>query len=122
MNSLTRRDDSDGHFGMLRDRLQDLHYQACQEARPDPVELARRLFQWELHSDFDVFYGAVARYAKILGAKGMKVYQELAEAEWEKVPREPPGTRGPNGASTSASRRLWSHWHRRRAKSNNWSR
>jgi len=79
-------DDSDGHFGELRDRLQDIHYQACQEARPDPAELARRLFQWELHSDFDVFYGSAARYAKILGAKGMKVYRELAEAEWEKVP------------------------------------
>jgi hypothetical protein len=25
------------------------------------VELARRLFQWELRSDFDVFYGAAAR-------------------------------------------------------------
>lgn len=79
-------DDSDGHFGVLRDRLQDIHYRACQKARPDPGELARRLFQWELHSDFDVFYGAAARYAKILGAKGMKVYRELAEAEWEKVP------------------------------------
>lgn len=79
-------DDSDGHFGMLRDRLQDIHYRACQEARPDPAALARRLFQWELHSDFDVFYVAVARYAKILGAKGMKVYRELAEAEWAKVP------------------------------------
>jgi len=79
-------DDSNGHFSMLRDRLQDIHYRACQEARPDPVELARRLFQWELHSDFDVFYGAVERYAKILGAKGMKVYRDLAEAEWQKVP------------------------------------
>jgi len=79
-------DDSDGHFGVLRDRLQDIHYRACQEAPPDPAELARRLFQWELHSDFDVFYGAAARYGKILGAKGMKVYRELAESEWEKVP------------------------------------
>jgi len=79
-------DDSDGHFGSLRDRLQDIHYRACQEARPDPAELARRLFQWELHSDFDVFYGAAVQYAKILGAKGMKVYRELAEAEWAGVP------------------------------------
>jgi hypothetical protein len=79
-------DDSDGHFGVLRDRLQDIHYQACQEARPDPAELARRLFQLELHSDFDVFHGAASRYAKNLGVKGMKVYRELAEAEWEKVP------------------------------------
>ena len=86
LGAIQALNDSDGHFGMLRDRLQDLHYQACQEARPDPVELARRLFQWELHSDFDVFYSAVARYAKILGAKGMKVYQELAEADWKKVP------------------------------------
>src|SRR5215831_9615667 len=86
LRAIQKVDDSDGHFGMLRDRLQDIHYRACQEARPDPMELARRLFQWELHSDFDVFYDAVARYAKILGAKGMKVYRELAEAEWEKVP------------------------------------
>lgn len=47
-------DDSDGHFSTLRDRLQELHYNACLEARPDPVDLAKRLFQWELHSDFDV--------------------------------------------------------------------
>ena len=86
LGAIQKVDDSDGHFGMLRDRLQDIHYRACQEARPDPMELARRLFQFELHSDFDVFYDAVARYAKILGAKGMKVYRELAEAEWEKVP------------------------------------
>ncbi len=79
-------DDSDGHFGVLRDWLQDIHFRACQEARPDPAELAKRLFQWELHSDFDVFYGAAAQYANILGAKGMKAYRELAGAEWAKVP------------------------------------
>jgi uncharacterized Zn finger protein len=39
-----------------------------------------------LQSDFDVFFGAAAQYAEILGARGMKVYRELAEAEWEKVP------------------------------------
>jgi uncharacterized Zn finger protein len=48
--------------------------------------LARRLFQWELHSEFDVFFGAALQYAEILGAKGMKVYRELAVAEWAKVP------------------------------------
>jgi uncharacterized Zn finger protein len=79
-------DDSDGHFSILSGRLQDIHYTACLEAKPDPVDLAKRLFQWELHSDFDVFYGAGERYADILGAKGMKVYRELAEAEWAKVP------------------------------------
>jgi len=86
LSAIERVDDSDGHFGILRDRLQDIHYEACQEAQPNPVDLATRLFQWELRSDFDVFYGAVARYAKILGAKGLKAYRELAEAEWAKVP------------------------------------
>ncbi len=79
-------DDSDGHLSMLRDRLQDIHFRACQEARPDPVALARRLFDWELQSELDVFYGAAERYAKILGAKGLKEYRQIAEAEWEKVP------------------------------------
>lgn len=79
-------DDSDGHLSVLRDRLQDIHFRACQEARPEPVALARRLFDREMHSDLDVFYGAAERYAKILGAKGVKEYRQLAEAEWEKVP------------------------------------
>ena len=79
-------DDSDGHFAELRDRLEDIHYRACQEARPDPAALAKRLFDWELHADFDVFDCAAARYAEILGAKGMQIYRGLAETEWEKVP------------------------------------
>ena len=79
-------DDSDGHFSVLSDRLQGIHYRACLEARPDPVDLAKRLFQWELHSDFDVFYGAAGRYARILGTEGLKAYRQLAEAEWAKVP------------------------------------
>jgi hypothetical protein len=86
LSAIQTVDDSDGHFGTLRDRLQDIHYRACQEARPDPTELAGRVFQWELHGDLGVFYDSVARYARILGTKGMKVYRELAEAEWQKVP------------------------------------
>lgn len=50
------------------------------------MALAKRLFEFELHGDFDVFFGAVERYAKILGTNGLKVYRELAEAEWTKVP------------------------------------
>ena len=53
-------DDSDGHFGTLRDRLQDIHYRACQEAGPDPAELAKRLFHWELNSDFDNAHHGIA--------------------------------------------------------------
>ena len=48
------------------------HYRACQEARPDPAELARRLFERELRSDFDVFYGSAARYAKTKRSRTIK--------------------------------------------------
>ena len=79
-------DDSDGYMGGFRDRLVDIHYRACEEARPEPVALAGRLFHWELHNDFDVFFGAAYRYADILGPKGMEAYRKLAAAEWKKVP------------------------------------
>ena len=86
LSAIERVDDSDGHFAILRDRLESVHYRACQEARSDPIALASRLFNWELNSGFDVFCGAVTRYAKLLGAKGMKAYRSLAEAQWAKVP------------------------------------
>lgn len=79
-------DDSDGYMGGFRDRLEDIHYRACKEARPEPVALAARLFHWELHNGFDVFFEAVFRYADILGPKGMEAYRKLASAEWKKVP------------------------------------
>ncbi len=81
-------DDSDGHFAGLRDRLQDIHFQACLEARPDPAALAERLLHFELHAGFDVFYNAVTQYADILGPKGMEAYRKLAEAVWAKVPAQ----------------------------------
>lgn len=84
-------DDSDGCLSDLRDRLHDLHFNACDAARPDPVALAKRLFQYELHSELDIFYGAAAQYASILGAKGLGAYRQLAEAEWRGVPARAPG-------------------------------
>ena len=79
-------DDSNGHFAELRDQLEAIHLKACFEARPDPVDLAKRLFQLELASDFDVLFGAVLKYREILGDEGLKAYRQLAEAEWAKVP------------------------------------
>lgn len=79
-------DDSDGYISGLRDRLLGLHFQACEVSRPDPVALAKRLFQYELHSELDIFHGAAAQYATILGAKGLAAYRKLAEVEWRKVP------------------------------------
>jgi hypothetical protein len=52
-------DDSDGHTGGILDRMQELHLQACKKAKPDQVELARRLFAREIETGYDVFHGAV---------------------------------------------------------------
>ena len=88
-------DDSDGCLTDLRDRLHELHLRACQEAQPDPVALARRLFAWDVSDrELDVFYGAASTYAEILGPKGLQAYRALAEAEWARVPVRTAGSKG----------------------------
>ena len=88
-------DDSDGYMGGILERLQDLHCKACKKAEPNPEALARRLFEWEMRTDYDTFYGASERYAGVLGEKGLAVYRKLAEAEWAKVPALGPGRDDP---------------------------
>ena len=53
--------------------------------------MAKRLFEWELRADWDTFYGAVEKYSRILGEKGLAAYRRLAEAEWARVPARSPG-------------------------------
>src|SRR5262245_10639802 len=84
-------DDSDGNMGDILGRLQKLHHKACKKAKPDPEALARRLFEWELRTGYDTFYGAVETYVGVLGKKGLAVYRGLAGAEWAKVPLLKPG-------------------------------
>ena len=85
-------DDSDGYFSGIAERLQELHRDACAAAQPEPVALARRLFERELHSgDLEIFYGAAATYAEILGAKGIAEHRRLAQAEWNALPALGPG-------------------------------
>jgi uncharacterized Zn finger protein len=88
-------DDSDGHMRGILERVQNLHYRACKKARPDPETLARRLFEWELRTHYDTFYGAAETYAGVFGKKGLAVYRTLAEVEWAKVPEMGPGRDGP---------------------------
>lgn len=84
-------DDSDGLMSGILEEVQELHYQACTKAQPDPETLAEKLFQWELNSDWEVFAGAAQRYARILGKKGMEHYRSRAEKEWARVPVIGPG-------------------------------
>jgi uncharacterized Zn finger protein len=85
-------DDSDGEFGGLLERLQELHLAACRATKPDPAELAARLFAWELTSEWDVFHGVAETYREVLGVIGVGTYRQLAEAEWAKVPVLGPGS------------------------------
>ena len=84
--NLETLDDSDGRVGVLLQRLQDIHYRACIDARPDPAELAKTLFHWELEGEWNIFSDGIFRYAKVLGPKGVQAYRRLAEQEWAKVP------------------------------------
>lgn len=80
-------DDSDGWMSGIAERLQDLHLAACVALQPDPVTLARTLFDRERHSgDLEVFYGAASVYAEVLGAEGLAEYRRLAQAEWDALP------------------------------------
>ncbi|MYH69175.1 MAG: hypothetical protein F4147_03390 [Gammaproteobacteria bacterium] len=78
-------DDSSGHMHLILENLQALHLAACEAANPDPQALAERLFEWELTGEWEVFSGAAARYAGVLGERGLKRYRELAQEEWRKL-------------------------------------
>ena len=89
--SLGYVDDSDGHMGGCIHELQELHHHACLQAKPDAVALARRLFEWEMRSEWEFFGGAGEAYADVLGERGLAEYRRLAEAEWSQMPALGPG-------------------------------
>ena len=95
-------DDSDGEMGDILQRLQKLHLAACRKVKPDPEELAARLFDRELNGQWDVFHGAAVTYASVLGEDGLAVYRRLAEEEWKKI--KPLGPRKEEQAERSHRR------------------
>lgn len=88
-------DDSNGAVGGVLDDLERLHRDACVLAKPEPVALARRLYEWQMRSGM-VFSEVLDDYGDVLGARGLAEYRRLAEADWASVP-----ARGPNGRRTS---------------------
>jgi len=93
-------DDSNGYIGDIAAEIQELHLAACKKAHPDPVALARCLFDWECYSgDLDVFSGAAHTYAKVLGKTGLATYRELVAAAWERFPALGPGDQHNYGVS-----------------------
>lgn len=90
--NLGRVDDPRGLLGDLLGALLEIHHDACARARPEPEALARRLFDWQIQTEWDTFLDAAERYADVLGSAGLSAYQRLAAAEWERLvgfdPRE----------------------------------
>lgn len=81
-----RIDDSDGHLSIAFDSLQRLHREACEQADFAPTQLAERLFERMMASDYELFYDAAEVYAPLLGESGRRRYAELVRAEWERLP------------------------------------
>ena len=59
----------------------------------NPELLAERLFDWEVHGDWDVFRGVVEKYAAVLGERGRARYRALAEELWNRLPALGPGAK-----------------------------
>ena len=85
-DAIGRVDDSDGYMGEIKEELVELHHRACQLARPDPEELAARLFDWAIHSEWETFLDGADRYADVLGDAGLLRYRSLAQQVWDQVP------------------------------------
>ena len=83
--------ESDGTVEEAMDNLQELHYSACEQAKPDVEKLAQRLFEYELSDEWGTFHHAANKYADVLGKKGLKFYRQLTEKEWDKIPTLKPG-------------------------------
>jgi uncharacterized Zn finger protein len=85
-NAIESIDDSDGECGALLERARDIHIRAARGAGPDPMALARDLFQRETGDGYGTFDGAAWLYADVLGEAGLAEYRRLATEAWEKLP------------------------------------
>ena len=77
------------------DRLQDVYLKTCRSDRPDIGALAKRLLEWRLNPQWDMFPDALATYADVLGEHGFRMYRMLAEEAWENEPTLAPGDTPP---------------------------
>ena len=85
-DAIGRVDDSDGGVGEIREQLVEIHHRACLVDPPDQGELAERLFDWGIHSEWEIFLDAAEQYADVLGEVGLARYRSLAEQVWDLVP------------------------------------
>jgi len=89
--SLEQIDDSGGGVmpGILE--LASVHLDACQQTRPDPVQLAERLFRLQVEGQWDTFHDVLPAYTEPLGKSGLRRYRELVSEAWEALAPLAPG-------------------------------
>ncbi|HYW10094.1 MAG TPA: hypothetical protein VE913_24215, partial [Longimicrobium sp.] len=88
-------DDGDEFPGIFAE-IAELHLRACERARPDPEELAARLFKLEMESDYETFADTARSYADVLGDTGLAAYRALAEKAWATIAPLSPGENDTN--------------------------
>ncbi len=84
--ALNSIDDSDGDLCDIIDDLPELHYRACEAARPDPHALAKWLLRSALDMSFFGWEDAIDTYQDILGEEGINTYKQLLAIEWDNLP------------------------------------
>jgi len=99
-------DDSEGHCGELLYRAREIHLAAAESARPEPVQLARKLFAREVDGYYDTFQDSARLYADVLGEPGLAEYNRLAAKAWEKLPQCSGGVQRDNDELPAGYERL----------------
>jgi uncharacterized Zn finger protein len=84
--AIERVDDSGGQGIELMARIAEMHLLACEQAKPDPRQLGRQLFQLQIDADYSEWGDTAERYAHLLGEDGLAAFYETATKAWEKVP------------------------------------
>ncbi|MBK8191395.1 MAG: hypothetical protein IPK79_13225 [Vampirovibrionales bacterium] len=121
-DSLNSMDDSAGYMTGIMETLETLHHDACKQGQPKIEPLVKRLFAWQIRTEWDTFSNVLEDYADVFGKEGISLYRRLAEAEWEKVPALKPGIKIlRNTDAVTELPRLWTLWPSRPEISKLWS-
>ncbi len=86
-DALQHIDDSGGEVMPAILELRKVHLAACDALRPDPVALANRLYDFQMHGEWDTFHDVLPDYVDALGDHGLRVYRECVENAWKALPR-----------------------------------
>ena len=86
-------DDSAGHMSQIFERIEQIHLSACEGAKLDSEELAKRLLQLAWNASFSQFSNCLETHKEVLGQDGLQAFKRLVEEAWEKVPIKMPEER-----------------------------